>query len=116
MRPAGGSESGTAAFGAASEATILRPPISSVRMARAVGLAVTDRDVDMNYTRVLSAARAPQSAWRRRPTALGDLLVAYLLGLMAGVTHAQSAPLQIGPKEIGGVVKSTLGPEAGVWV
>jgi hypothetical protein len=85
-------------------------------MARAVGLAVTDRDVDMNYTRVLSAARAPQSAWRRRPTALGDLLVAYLLGLMAGVTHAQSAPLQIGPKEIGGVVKSTLGPEAGVWV
>jgi hypothetical protein len=35
---------------------------------------------------------------------------------MAGVTHAQSAPLQIGPEEIGGVVKSTLGPEAGVWV
>ena len=42
--------------------------------------------------------------------------MACLLGLMAGVTHAQSAPLQIGPEEIGGVVKSALGPEAGVWV
>jgi hypothetical protein len=42
--------------------------------------------------------------------------MACLLGLMAGVTHSQSAPLQIGPDEIGGVVKSTLGPEAGVWV
>jgi hypothetical protein len=70
----------------------------------------------MDYTCVLSAARAPRSALRRSPTALSDMLMACLLGLMAGVTHAQSAPLQIGPDEIGGVVKSTLGPEAGVWV
>ena len=70
----------------------------------------------MNYTRDLSAARARRSSLRRRPIALGEVLMACLLGLMAGVTHAQSAPLQIGPDEIGGVVKSTLGPEAGVWV
>ncbi len=42
--------------------------------------------------------------------------MAGLLGLMAGVTKAQSPPLQIGPEEIGGIVKSKLGPEAGVWV
>ena len=70
----------------------------------------------MNYTRDLSAARARRSSLRRRPIALGEVLMACLLGLMAGVTHSQSAPLQIGPDEIGGVVKSTLGPEAGVWV
>jgi hypothetical protein len=85
-------------------------------MACAVGQALTDRGLDMNYTRVLSAARARRSALRRRPIALGEVLMTCLLGLMAGVTHAQSAPPQIDPDEIGGVVKSALGPEAGVWV
>ena len=67
----------------------------------------------MNHACVLSATR-------RRRTTLGYVL-ACLLGVAAGVTHAQSAqrhtaPAQTGAEEITGVVKSTLGPEAGVWV
>ena len=82
-------------------------------MVRAAGLALIDRGVHVNQACVLSATR------RRRST-LGYVL-ACLLGLAAGVTHAQSAqrhtaPAQTGAEEITGVVKSTLGPEAGVWV
>jgi hypothetical protein len=82
-------------------------------MVRAAGLALIDRGVHVNHACVLGATR-------RRRTTLGYVL-ACLLGLAAGVTHAQSAqrhtaPPQTGAEEITGVVKSTLGPEAGVWV
>ena len=82
-------------------------------MVRAAGLALIDRGVHVNHACVLSATR-------RRHTTLGYVL-ACLLGLAAGVTHAQSAqrhtaPPQTGAEVITGVVKSTLGPEAGVWV
>ena len=52
-----------------------------------------------------------------RPTAtLGAACTALLLSLLFTIGHAQQPPVAIDADDIGGVVTSTNGPEAGVWV
>ena len=49
--------------------------------------------------------------------AVAVIIAGYLLTARTGL-HAQpqNAAVQVGPNDIGGVVSSSKGPEAGVWV
>ena len=56
---------------------------------------------------------AEASVYRRRS---GDRIAGYLMTARTGLHAQQSTPVQIGANDIGGVVSSSKGPEAGVWV
>ena len=48
--------------------------------------------------------------------AVAAIIAGYLMTARTGLHAQQNAAVQVGPNDIGGVVSSSKGPEAGVWV